>query len=151
MEWTVARNQSIVEWRKKGERQQICKTEYQQVGLSRMWGNREVLLEHKICGGGNPSYVSVWTVSWEQCLSVLVGPCYTTGYLGVAFWLGGVCPSCFALSGYVTSVSPFLLNHLSWEMSYHTLFCCWLLLGGWFCMRYVDKLKHLLEVDTGWV
>jgi hypothetical protein len=37
----------------------LCKTEYQQVGLSRTWGNHEVLLEHTIYGGGNPSYVSV--------------------------------------------------------------------------------------------
>jgi len=36
-----------------------CQTEYQQVGLSRMWGNHDVLLEHKIYGGGCPSYISV--------------------------------------------------------------------------------------------
>jgi hypothetical protein len=47
---------------KNGERRgktTLCQTEYHEVGLSRMWGNHEVLLEHKIYGGGDSSYVFV--------------------------------------------------------------------------------------------
>lgn len=48
-------------------------------------------------------------------------------------------------------VSPFLLNYLSWEMPYHTLFYSWLLLAVDFGWGVWIKLKQLFEVNTGWL